>query len=933
MARLLQDRYFEYAPDRTWDLATGEDVDTMQVTSERGPGHPSLAPLREVLDHGREGVPRWIVADAPAGVALGRLVDAAAEEARSRGFVPVAVDVYRRLRTLLAEELRERALVLIARPPIPVESARAMLVDAAARSSRPHVLLTLRAAVPSVQPGAGYLVHEARAVYGAQPLRPAAEPAPLLPHDVQQHLARGSRATEFVAAGRHAAADRLLRDVIGALVRRKAFAAAAGTCITLGRLLLERGRATSADRAFGDAVSQAETARDELLATSARIWQAAARTDAGQLTAAESLCRAVLVAGAVDPAERMRAEATLARVLLWQERPDEAAELRFVGTTIAADGDPFVSATAVRVLLDRSQIFEAGQRARALMTLTASSADPVTRLIGMGAHVRVLLAMGDLTLAEERLRDLQAAARVGRSPLRAARASLLWADVLRRAGRERDAAAVLRSLERLRVAASPLLRTAIERRLRGVSRPTSRSQPSVIVPGAATSLVTIVQRENGDRDALLRLLEFMAATLRSSRIDLWSADAGPATSVLSVGSGLATHLGGRILEAGIPIGPEQGDPGHEIGVPVRLGARLLGALSARWPADTVPRADALDVIQLAAAVAAPRIESLLAAGREESRAATAIPELVGVSAAIGDVRKAVARAAASPFAVLIDGESGVGKELVARAIHQLSPRRERRFCDVNCAALPDELIESELFGHARGAFTGAVTERAGLVEEADGGTLFLDEMLDLSPRAQAKLLRVVQQQEVRRVGETFTRKVDVRFVSAANRDVRAEVAGGRFREDLLYRLDVIRIHIPALRERPEDIPLLIEHFWRLAAPRVGTTATVGHSVLAALSRYHWPGNVRELQNVIAALAVAAPARGMLRSALLPSAITGVATVTSGRLAEARAQFERRFVEVTLARAGGSRSQAARELGISRQGLLKLMARLGMRPHA
>jgi DNA-binding NtrC family response regulator len=839
------------------------------------------------------------------------------------------VDVYLRLRTLLSEELRERALVLIAPPRVAVESARAMLVDAAARSSRPHVLLTLRAAVPSLPPRAGYLVHEARAVYGAQPFRAAPESAPLLPQDVLHHLARGSRATELAAAGRHAAADRLLRDVIGALVRRRAFAPAAGMSITLGRLLLERGRAASADGAFGDGVSQADMARDERLATSARIWQAAARTDAAQLTAAESLCRAVLVAGTVDPAERTRAEATLARVLLWQDRPDEAAELRFLDTSVDAAADAFAAATAVRVLLEQSQIFEAGQRARALMTLTASSPDPLTRLIGIGAHVRVLLAMGDLTLAEDRLRELQAAARAARSPLRATRASLLWVDVLRRAGRERDAAAALRSLERLRMAAPPLLRTAIERRLRGGSRPASRPLSPVAVPAAATSLVTIVQRESGDRDALLRLFELMAARLRSSRIDLWSADAGPATSVMSVGSGLPTHLGGRILEAGIPIGPEPGDPGHEIGVPVRLGARLLGALSARWPADTMPRPESLDVIQLAAAVAAPRIESLLAAGREESRAATAIPELVGVSAVIADVRKAVTRAAASPFAVLIDGESGVGKELVARAIHQLSPRRERRFCDVNCAALPDELIESELFGHARGAFTGAVTERAGLVEEADGGTLFLDEVLDLSPRAQAKLLRVVQQQEVRRVGETFTRKVDVRFVSAANRDVRAEVAGGRFREDLLYRLDVIRIHIPALRERPEDIPLLIEHFWRLAAPRVGTTATVGHSVLAALSRYHWPGNVRELQNVIAALAVAAPVRGTLRPALLPSAITGVATVTSGHLAEARAQFERRFVEVALARAGGSRSQAARELGISRQGLLKLMARLGM----
>ena len=271
----------------------------------------------------------------------------------------------------------------------------------------------------------------------------------------------------------------------------------------------------------------------------------------------------------------------------------------------------------------------------------------------------------------------------------------------------------------------------------------------------------------------------------------------------------------------------------------------------------------------------------------------------------------------------------MGKELVARAIHQLGPRRDRRFCDVNCAALPDDLLESELFGHARGAFTGAVTDRAGLFEEADGGTLFLDEVADLSARAQAKLLRVVQQQEVRRVGETFSRKVDVRVVSAANRDVRAEAAQGRFRHDLVYRLDVVRIRIPPLRERPEDIPPLAHHFWAAAAMRVGTHASLSHAVVAALARYHWPGNVRELQNVMAALAVEAPLRGQVRAALLPAVITGTTAVTSGRLSEARLQWERRFVEVALARAGGSRTRAARDLGMTRQGLMKVLERLGL----
>jgi transcriptional regulator with PAS, ATPase and Fis domain len=265
--------------------------------------------------------------------------------------------------------------------------------------------------------------------------------------------------------------------------------------------------------------------------------------------------------------------------------------------------------------------------------------------------------------------------------------------------------------------------------------------------------------------------------------------------------------------------------------------------------------------------------------------------------------------------------------------HQRSARRDRRFCDVNCAALPDELLESELFGHMRGAFTGAVADKAGLFEEADGGTLFLDEVSDLSARGQAKLLRVLQQQEVRRVGETFSRKVDVRLLAAANRDLRADAAQSCFRADLLYRIDVIRIRIPALRERPEDIPVLAQHFWHASSARVECRATLTHALLAELARYHWPGNVRELQNVIAALAVAAPARGLVRPSLLPPAITGAASVTSRRLSDARAQFERRCVEVALARASGNRTRAAAELGLSRQGLLKTMARLGLEVRA
>jgi DNA-binding NtrC family response regulator len=859
--------------------------------------------------------------------------------------VPIAADVYLRLRSLLAEELCERALVLIAAPAVSLETARAALMDASDRSPRPHVLLTLRHAhgpsghrrgVTFRTPGpsrAGCsggpdnLVREARAVYGVHSLR-ASVPASL-PDDVKQQVGRAERAGDFVRSGRHAAAERLLRDVAAALVRRRAFGVAAETYVSLGRVLLERGRAKAADETFGQAAAQAEAARDEPLAIGVRLWQAAARTDAGQLTAAESLCRAALAAGGSVDAERIRAEGALARVLLWQGRTEEAASLEFMKPSAREAASPFVQATAIRVLLAGGDLFEAGQRARQLLTSTASASDPLAAVVGQIAHLRLLTETGDLPLAEERLRSLRTLTRQARAPLRLTRARILWLDALRRAGRLREADRELEYLARIRVVAPPLLRAEIDRRLRGTLNAVPNHRSVVAVPAVAASLLTIAQREDDDGEALRSQFEFTARTLNTSRLELWSADAGPATCVLSIGSGLPTRLGERVLEAGIAIGPERDDPGRELGVPVRLGSKLLGALVARWPVDRTPSPSAADVLALAAAIAAPRVDCRLAGERETARAASAIPELVGTSAPMVELRKAVTRAASAPFAVLIEGESGAGKELVARAIHHLSPRRERRFCDVNCAALPDELLESELFGHARGAFTGAVSDRAGLFEDADGGTLFLDEVADLSPRAQAKLLRVLQQQEVRRVGETFSRKVDVRVVSAANRDLRAEADGGRFRQDLRYRLEVIRIRVPPLRERPEDIPALAEHFWRLAAGRVATRATLGHAVLAALSRYHWPGNVRELQNVVAALAVEAPMRGQVRPALLPSIITGVTAVSSGRLADARLQFERRFVEVALARAGGSRTRAARELGLSRQGLLKLLARLGL----
>jgi DNA-binding NtrC family response regulator len=914
MAGLLRDRYFEFAPDRAWDLVTGETVAGALDNDLPHTSGPAPGPFIELLEHGVDGMPRWIVCGTAAQWRTE--ADRAAREARRRGYVPIAVGILLRTRLLLADHLQTRAMVLIARPDAPVAQMQAALLHAAAISQGPHVLLEL-ARAGSTRPQVRWRAAEARAAYGVTRLRPAP-----IPSDVTRLLDRSRRASEFVHSGRHAAAERLLRETAAALGRRRAADAAADTYIALGRMLLERGRVAAADAAFGEAAVHAEGVDLEIVAR-ARVWQAAARTDAGRLTAAESLCRATLLTATTDEV-RALADATLGRVLLWQGRVAEALALPFIQDDTSRS--PFVAATAVRLLVEAGDVFEAGRRARALLDATGDGdcIDCIARVVAIGAHLRVVLAMGDLTLAKQQLGVLEAAARAARTPLRLARMRLAWNHALRRAQRIDEADRELRSLARMRSVFPPLLQSALDRSSRETTPRPARLRPAA-APAGAAELVALAQRESGDAEALQRIGEFVVHALRATRVDFWTNDRGPATAVVTSGAGLSTRLGHRALDAGTAIGPESVDSGVELAVPVRLGSRLVAALCARWPADRSP-GDALPLLNLASAVAAPRVESLINGTREIAQASTAIPELVGVSSAIGEVRRAVIRASGAPFSVLIEGESGVGKELVARAIHHLSPRRSRRFCDVNCAALPDDLFESELFGHARGAFTGAVHDRAGLVEEADGGTLFLDEVADLSARAQAKLLRVVQQQEVRRVGETFTRKVDVRFVSAANRELRHEEEAGRFRQDLRYRLEVIRIRIPPLRERPEDVAPLVRHFWAAAAERMNSRATLSHAVLAALARYHWPGNVRELQNVMAALAVEAPSSGQVRAALLPAIITGVTAVTAARLSSARRQWERRFVEVALARAGGNRSRAARDLGLTRQGLVKLLER-------
>jgi DNA-binding NtrC family response regulator len=293
--------------------------------------------------------------------------------------------------------------------------------------------------------------------------------------------------------------------------------------------------------------------------------------------------------------------------------------------------------------------------------------------------------------------------------------------------------------------------------------------------------------------------------------------------------------------------------------------------------------------------------------------------LVGRSAAIEHVREMVQTAARTEAHVLIEGETGTGKEVVARAIHALGRRAAGPFVPVNCAAVPETLAESEFFGHARGAFTGALQDRAGVVQLADRGTLFLDEVEDLSPTLQAKLLRVVQDREIRPVGGSALRRIDVRLVAAANRDLARMVDAGTFRQDLYYRLRVLAIHLPPLRERREDIPLLVEHFVARFNRRHGTAFTTPASlVLRPLLEHTWPGNVRELENALESLLVLAQAGGTSLAEFL------------GRREPGFVVDERARILRVLEAHRWNRQRAAAALGISRVTLWRRMERHGIR---
>jgi DNA-binding NtrC family response regulator/tetratricopeptide (TPR) repeat protein len=740
------------------------------------------------------------------------------------------------------------------------------------------------------------------------------------------------RAERLADRGRHASAGRLLSRAIRVLEARGEVSLAASCAARLAWIDRQRGRS---DRALEGFERARRLAGDGVHGVAAVIGIGTIWIDEQRLTEAEAALRGACAAASVlrDPDLEARAQYALARCFFWQTRYDEASvllaaiaesnsacrsqvEARALAARIrAAEGDLQAAVAAANDAIALADRFD-GDRWRAVaaraMTIVQAALGDHDRLRHWAERGRQLAASAHLPILGLRLRAIVVrdcrSAEDGR--LRGhLRAALRHRPLSRLARQEIEAACDGRTVNAL------TRDSAHERSLRELQQ-----------------LLEIAQGADDDDAALAGLCDTLCERLRAASVQIVGGANEPANAPRTLARAGRPWQGDariveRILAGGSGVSALACAEPRQAAEPVCYGRQPIAVMCCRWtPGTAIDPERSATLLRAGALAAAAPVRSVL------DRAAphaieVAGGELVGTSPAALALREAIARAARAPFPVLIEGESGSGKELVARGIHRLSTRRDRRLCTVNCAALSDDLLEAELFGHARGAFTGAVGERAGLFEEADGGTLFLDEIGELSPRAQAKLLRVLQDGEVRRVGENLPRRVDARVVAATNRRLADEAAAGRFRADLRFRLDVVRIDVPPLRDRAADVPALALHFWADAAGRVGSAATLTPETLAALARYDWPGNVRELQNAIASLAVHAPRRGRILPSMLPRHVAGPSAATADTFEAARNEFERRFVRAALAQAGGQRARAARALGVSRQGLAKMLRRL------
>jgi Nif-specific regulatory protein len=377
-------------------------------------------------------------------------------------------------------------------------------------------------------------------------------------------------------------------------------------------------------------------------------------------------------------------------------------------------------------------------------------------------------------------------------------------------------------------------------------------------------------------------------------------------------------------------------------VPMRVRERVIGTVYVDSRRQGIPFTEQdLRFLEAfanlaAAAVEQARLHERLATEnvylKREAGERNRYQNIIGRNVKMQAVYDLMEKVAASNLPVLIQGESGTGKELVARALHYSGPRRTRKFYSENVAAIPDTLLESEMFGHVRGAFTGADRDRKGLFELADGGTLFLDEIGDMSLPLQAKLLRALQDGEIRPVGGKESRRVDVRILSATNKDLEQMMREKRFREDLYYRLNVVRIPLPPLRERKEDIPLLVDHFLQKAARETGAPPRrIDMSTMQLLLRYAWPGNIRELENEIMRLAVLCQGevitqRDLMENAELYDKITSLDEQAGFTPLE---EMERRQIEKALMEAAGNRGRAAEMLGISRATIFRKLRKFNI----
>jgi DNA-binding NtrC family response regulator len=749
-------------------------------------------------------------------------------------------------------------------------------------------------------------------------------------------------AVRLAGNGRAAAATRDLRQIVAAAERRQVTLAAAVAEVELAYLLLARGRTREAKEVFSARV--AHSAGSDSLATRAAMGLGVAHLLDADLESAESTFRVC----------RTRAASSAASMLAWtllvQGRESEA-ERALTPAREARDAHDraHASIVAAAIALARQDLSLAAREAGGAHA--PSPSDWLTAAFAPMVLTAVHGRIGDEHGVELQQRRAVRAATTARSALTAVAARATSLEARHRCGKpvaRETAERLLRVSHQVPALVRAHLWSVVARihpseRVRAETQ--ERLDAFVRTTGARFFDAHAAERRNEtralDTAALLDIYESSAAPIETlKRVAEWLRERVNARAVLicdGTGSPLARSgaqdaiaSANRVLTTRLPQPPWPSAEGLESAVVVRDGITVQGVIACRWPLSRPVTTDVVGILMAASSIVGPAIALMVERAKAGPPASDGI---VGRSAAITRLREQITRAGLAPFPVLIEGESGVGKELVARAIHRESTRRLRGCVAINCAALSDDLFESEVFGHARGAFTGAQTERAGLFEQADGGTLFLDEVAELSPRAQAKLLRTLQEGEVRRLGENHTRRVDVRVIAASNRRLEDAAAAGSFRRDLLFRLTVIRIAVPPLRERREDIPLVAGHYWNSAAARSGARSVLTPAAIARLSEYDWPGNVRELQNVIAALVVHVP-RGRVGSehveALVGRASTPEETGASGASLEfARQAFERQFIATALARAGGRHGAAARQLGISRQGLAKLMKRLGI----